>query len=246
MHRRHQAEAASRYALVRVAAAVVLGLVAIGWGAPRAASASFFFESGFDEDVFGWGPLNTFSQISWSDLDIDGSVESGSARIEVNADTPPLVGFPHDYRLECFSVDPGLTYQVGGWILIPTGQDTEGSAQMSVLFYPNASCSSVPELRNTFALRTPGTWTWVEDPEVVPATTAGSARVGMAVFKNSADVTFEAHFDDVLFAPEPSSAILHAAVLAALAALAWARQSARAPSRAAPPCSAKDPAQILS
>jgi hypothetical protein len=205
-------------------AALLIGLVALGWAAPGTAFASFYFESGFDDGTFGWSTLNSFSTISASDVDVGDSPESGSALIEVKASAQPLLGFPHYYVLECFPIDPGLTYEVGGWILIPSDQATAGSAQMSVLFYAGGGCAGVPEIRSTFALRTPGAWSWVEDPAVVPPLTAGSARVGMAVFKNSADVTFEAHFDDVLFAPEPSSAIAQAV---ALVAVVWLRRSIR-------------------
>jgi len=214
-----EVEVLTRHSSASVIAVLVLGLVGYAWGAPGTASAGFSYESSFDDGVFGWAPVTSFSQIYASDLDVVGSPASGSARIEVKTTTPALVGFPHDYRLECFPIDPGLTYQVGGWILIPADQATAGSAQMSVLFYANGSCLGVPELRNTFAVRTPGEWIWAEDPSVVPPLAAQSARLGMAVFKNTADVTFEANFDDVLFAPEPSRATRHAVALAALALL---------------------------
>jgi hypothetical protein len=201
------------------AGGLALVVAGLSLGAPSTASASFLFESGFDEGVFGWAPITSFSALSSSELDVGDSSESGSARIEVKASTSPFFGFPHDYVLECFPIDPALTYQVGAWILIPAGQATAGSAQMSVLFYANGSCTGVPQLRNTFALRTPGEWTYVEDPAVVPPSTAQSAHVGMAVFKNSVDVTYAAHFDDVVFAPEPSAGLLRIVAAAALVAL---------------------------
>jgi hypothetical protein len=198
---------------------VLVFLLAVGLGSaiPSTAFAGLPFESGFDDGVFGWASLTSFSQLFDSDADVDDSATSGSARIQVKASAQPFLGFPHDYRLECFAIDPNLTYSVGGWILIPTGQATAGSAQMSVLFYSNGSCTGIPELRNTFALRTPGVWTFVEDPAVVPPATAASARVGLAVFKNSADVPFEANFDDVVFAPENSLATLQIVAVCVLA-----------------------------
>jgi len=205
---------------------LLLGL-ALAWVVPGTASASSLFETGFDDGVFGWAPLTNFSQLSESPLDIDGSPSSSSARIEVKATAPAFVGFPHAYVLSCFPIDASSTYRVEGWIMIPTGQATAGSAQMSVLFYSNGSCQGVPELRNTFALRTPGAWTLVEDPAVVPPASALSARVGLAAFKNTADVTFEALFDDVLFAPEPSLATLQIVALAAVVVPAGRRARRR-------------------
>lgn len=229
MRRRQRVGSWPRRALGR-AVAVFLACAGVGGSTPGAASTNLIDNPGFDEDVFGWLPFTTWSQLSWSPEDVLDSPTSGSALI-VNTSAEPLASRWHEYVLECFAIDSNLTYQVGAWIWIPSGQATTGSAEMNVLWYSSGACSGVPTLSRTWALRTPGDWEWVDDPALVPPQDARSAQVGMIVFKDQPGGSFSAHFDDVFFAPEPPVEALRAA---ALAALGLTVLGARARARAAP------------
>jgi hypothetical protein len=207
--------------------APILALVT-AWGlagaSTRAAEPSFF--DPFDASVFGY--LSTVGNVTvaWSDVDVDGAPDSGSALL-VNTRGDAASG-PVNRVLDCFPVAAGTEYTAGASILIPSGQDRTGVAQVFVSWHASGACS-VPSLLSqgrTFEVRDAGSWQRSEEALTAPAGAVG-ARVGMVLFKNEALGTLSAHFDDLLFAPEPAGAAPGAAAALALAALHARRRDRR-------------------
>jgi len=189
-----------------------------GLSRSRARGAEPFFLDPFDTSVFGY--LSTVGNvtISWSDVDVDDEQGSGSALL-VNTRSDAASG-PVNRVLDCFPVEAGTAYTAGASILIPGGQDRTGVAQVFVSWYASGACSNVTLLSygRSFEIRDAGSWERSEEPLTAPLGALG-ARVGMTLFKNEAFGTLSAHFDDLLFAPEPAGSALGTAAALALAAL---------------------------
>lgn len=199
---------------------LVTALVLVSASA-RGAEPSFF--DSFDTSVFGYVSTVGNVTLSWSDVDADGAPASGSALL-VNTRGDASSG-PVNWMIDCFAVEAGTDYTTGASILIPGGQDRTGVAQVFVSWFSSGACG-LPSLLSqgrTFEVRDAGSWQRSEEPLTAPAGALG-ARVGMTLFKNEAFGALSAHFDDLLFAPEPAGAGPGAAAALALLALRRGRR----------------------
>jgi hypothetical protein len=192
--------------------------------APARSAAELPFEDGFDTSVFGWVPAIANVSVGWSELDASGSALSGSARV-VNQRLDSG-SFPVNWVLECFAVSEGTPYTLTGSIRIPTGQATSGIAQLAVSWYASSSCPLAGFLelgRSPDVRMSSDEWVRVEEPSLVAPPGAYGARVGLLLFKSQSTGELVAHFDDVLFAPEPAPLALEIGALAGCLGL-WRRR----------------------
>jgi len=208
--------------VLRWLARLALVLTALVPAAAGAAQPSFL--DPFDEGVFGYVSTVGGVTIGWSDVDVAGAPDSGSALL-VNTRGDAASG-PVNWVLDCFAVEPGTPYTAGASILIPAGQARTGVAQVFVSWFSSGSCglATILSQGRTFEVRNPGSWVRSEEPLLAPAGAAG-ARVGMTLFKNEPGGSLAAHFDDLLFVPEPTAS--GAGVAAAIALQASARRRRR-------------------
>jgi hypothetical protein len=201
---------------MRGGAIALLLAVPVTAGAPARAAEPDFFDP-FDASVFGY--VATVSNVQIEFAPEVGHAAAGSARI-VNTRSDSLSG-PVDWMLDCFSADAGTDYTAAAWILLPEGQTATGQATVMVTWYASVSCSQATFLSfgRTYEIRNPGSdWQLTEEPLTAPPGALG-ARIGMTVFKNESTGSLVAYFDELRFAPEPSTAAAGVAALLALALL---------------------------
>jgi hypothetical protein len=148
----------------------------------------------FDSDLSGWEMSGSeFTETEWSELDAAGSPTSGSALMHQSSEDDH---FAHLGLSQCVEVEPGATYRFTSRVLVPAGQDRTGWAAPGVNWQKGGcggSYLAAPNLGNVYTV---GAWVTIDETIVAPAE-AGGAFVTLAVFKDQAGGTLDAHFDDV-------------------------------------------------
>jgi hypothetical protein len=169
----------------------------------------------FDEDVSSWSP-EFFAAVSWDSMDVDGSLESGSARVE---NTCPPANCFRGIR-QCVEVTPGASYELETFVYIPS-QAANGVAQVGAFWGSDLDCAFLASVEYASEVSTQGQWMRSGSVTLVAPAGAHSAGVVASIKKIDADGSFVALFDDVSIepAPEPSTVLLGGAALLALVGL---------------------------
>jgi hypothetical protein len=225
----------ARSCAVRLAGSLTLAVLL---ACPASAAELPFFDP-FETSVFGYVSTVSNVSVTWSALDVDGAPDSGSALL-VNTRSDATSG-PVHYALACFAVEAGVPYTAGASILIPAGQTRTGVAQVFSSWFSSASCGGATLLSfgRTPEIRNAGSWLRSEQELVAPVGATG-ARIGIVLFKNETGDSLEAHFDDLLFAPEPADGVQGVAAMLALGSLGgWGRRRRGAGDAMATPCDAR-------
>ncbi len=188
-------------AAARGAAAIVFAL--LGGQLAAGATENLLVNPNFDTSLNGWqvsGPA------FWDPTrDADNSSSSGSARGVFNA--PSVTGLQGVVG-QCVPIADGTTYEVGGDIYIAGGQTAGSSAFFSVVFFPEAGCMGTPPPGGGI-LTTPqvtGTGAWISSIATFKAGFGQSAFIS-AELAPSLSGSFQANFDDTVFAPVSSACV---------------------------------------
>ena len=140
-------------------------LVALLVATPCLAQTDLVTNGNFDEDVARWEPVEDFMSISFDPEDVDGSEESGSARVAFN----DVIGFEFTGHIaQCVAVLPGRTYAGSASFLIPTEQNRQGTAGLRIAWYESNDCSGFsPEFGFGISGNVEGQWTDLPPVEFV-------------------------------------------------------------------------------
>jgi hypothetical protein len=187
-----------RRAAARGAAAIVSALLG---GQLAAAAQNLLVNPNFDTGLSGWQVLGP---AFWDPTrDAGNSPSSGSAAGVFNASNISLQGVVG----QCVPIVDGITYEVGGDIFIPGGQTAGSSAFFTVAFYPDSGCTGL--LPPSAPFTTPqvtGTNAWTASIATFPANLGHSAFIS-AEIAPSLGGTFQANFDDTVFAPVSATCV---------------------------------------
>ena len=200
---------------VLVAAVVLFALFALSGMATTAHAQQELLANGnFDSDVSGWErPLGrTLGSVTWDMADVDDSVLSGSARVDID----PADQGNADRLFQCVDVTEGELYTMGAWVFRPSGSPL-ASDFIRVQWYSGAGCSAaIMSSDSNAAVGTDLWWELAIVDEPAP-TGAVSAEFSITMFEN-AEGPRVVFLDALTFVPEPSSASLGAVLLVSLAA----------------------------
>ena len=166
-----------------------------GWGSNAVSNGSF------DADVSGW-TAEIHVSVAWSAIDASGSPTSGSA--EVTNSYPTKNHGSGIMQCVDLPIVGGATYDFGGKVFIPLGQDREGSAQIGLRWYEGAGCTGsyvLPQPRRE--TETLGTWVELSATEQVAPVTASSVLFLAFPSKREAGSSLIVHFDDLSFRKTP-------------------------------------------
>jgi hypothetical protein len=177
----------------------------------------------FDMDVAGWTPVQTFMSVSFDPEDVDGSADSGSARVTfmstLGLDTSGHIA-------QCVGVVPDRTYAGSTSFRIPASQDRPGSAGMRIAWHTSNDCSGQsPEFGFGNASNFVGPWADLTPVLFTAPIDARSAQVQLQINKPVLGGQLVILFDEVMFVPEPSAT--QAALTALVALVVLARQRRR-------------------
>lgn len=151
----------------------------------------------FDDDISGWNVFSASLSPSWSSLDANGSLSSGSLRV-VNTSATDNNAYPA--AAQCFPVEPGARYGARGRFLYPGGQAHNGVAAIIVFYMDAIGCSGNPITQEADELALPpGTWVALDTGSHVAPPGAVSALVYFGFRKVGAGGSAIFHLDDVFF-----------------------------------------------
>jgi hypothetical protein len=188
--------------------------------APALAQTNLVTNGSFDEDVLGWEPVEDFISIRFDPEDVDASEDSGSARVTFGEDLLAKKG----HVAQCVAVLPGRTYVGAASFLIPSEQNRMGSAGLRVAWFESSNCSGFFQDGFGFSGNREGQWTDLPSLDFVAPDGIFSAEVQLEIQKPQLGGTLVAHYDEVMFLPEPSSSLSALTALAGIIALAsWRR-----------------------
>lgn len=151
----------------------------------------------FATDVGGWGATSK-SAVTWDALDADGDPGSGSAVVENRSDTSN----DSTGAVQCLEglVD-GAVYRFSADILVPGGQVGTGRAHLLVQWYDDfcgGHQTGAAVASAGVRTSTPGEWR-VDRGTVQAPTGTRFARLRLSVWKDAADGSLKAQFDNVAF-----------------------------------------------
>jgi hypothetical protein len=180
-------------------------------GAPRAAARQLVANGGFDTDVASW--IDPFPgsdmSFSWSAVDADGAIGSGSMQIDTSITNGTASG-----PFECAPTIPGL-HHASARILIPA-QANPPVPLLALRFFSLEGCGGTQLASGEdFPGTTPTAWL---DAAIDLAAPAGTQSAELALLSgNTTDPAIAvAHFDQVSLVPEVGRA---AGIVAAAALL---------------------------
>ncbi len=163
---------------------------------------------GFARDTAGWDAEMPSVSMTWNSSDATASKESGSLSV-VNALSGNAAGFADRGAAQCLPATPGQAYGFAGDVFIPDGQGAgieggtfDASAELTIIFYTMAGCTGYSTSGGVSDVSTDaGAWAHREGHAVAPQDTK-SMSVRLTTLKNFQQLTFEAHFDNVLVKAE--------------------------------------------
>ena len=175
---------------------------------------------GFDVNLAHWMEADpVVVEDTWDPMDVDDSPTSGSLRQEnLNEDGVTTSGVS-----QCVPVDAGQAYMLGGSTYVPSGQPAEGRAEIIGGWHDEAGCTG-GFIGGSFGFV--GTsanfddWFRFESEPIVAPDGAQALEVILGCRKRDAAGTFVAFWDEVFVLPEPTSELLRAVALLAVAVLA--------------------------
>jgi len=163
---------------------------------------------GFSTTTEGWAAEPLRIEVNWDPLDAMGNQDSGSIAV-TNTLFGKSEGIAPGGGFQCLSVTPGGIYDMAADIFIRPGQGAGdgmgapyvGLAGLSILFWPNATCSEsdrslAPSYRSDLVDATE-IWTRVQGDAVAPDN-AQSMSVRVRTVKPFSEYSFTALFDNVL------------------------------------------------
>jgi hypothetical protein len=153
--------------------------------------------STFDDDISGWNVFGESLSPSWSSLDANGSLSSGSLRV-VNTAAADNGDFPS--AAHCFAVEPGERYRASGRFLYPGGQAHSGQGAVFIFFMNGLGCSGelLAQVSDSSALPA-GNWVVIDTGSPVAPPGAVSALIYFGFRKVGLDGSATFHLDDALF-----------------------------------------------
>ncbi len=173
--------------------------LAIVFGAAVSISSSVVFAQNlvvngdFDTDVGGWASYHCL--LAWDPADSNLSATSGSAWLSNDNDVEPTTAI-----YACADgVIGGQLYDLGGWVWIPPGQPSSGSAKLGLYWYDGAGCTGNPTVGpQTPYVQLPGGWVPLALFGLVAPPGTQSAQVTAYNIKTSAGTgPFVVHHDGI-------------------------------------------------
>jgi hypothetical protein len=209
----------------RISLCGLLVAPALALPSPAVADANLLFNPDFSTLLMdtGWPSGSSFIAVAWEARDRSDASDSGS--LLVTNSRSSASGSGGNGAEQCVPVDEGLSYDLGAWISIPDGQESTGFGNVTVFWYDDVDCTG----EASFAAGTDfimADEAWQLSANVTPPAPPGTRSAVLIAFVNKQEAggSFQARFDDVFFAPEPSPALLAGA---ALATLAWLQRTRR-------------------
>lgn len=147
----------------------------------------------FDTDVGGWSSYHCL--LAWDPADSHQSAASGSAWLSNDNDVEPTTAI-----FACADgVIGGQSYDLGGWVWIPSGQPSSGSAKLGIYWYEAAGCAgNLTVGGQTPYAQLPGGWVHLAHFGMVAPPGTQSAQVTAYNIKTSAGTgPFVVHHDSV-------------------------------------------------
>ncbi len=147
----------------------------------------------FDTDVGGWASYHCL--LAWDPADSQLSSTSGSAWLSNDNDAEPTTAVS-----ACADgVIAGQSYDFGGWIWIPPGQASSGSAKLGLYWHDGAGCTgSLTVGPQTPLVQLPGGWVPLTLLGQVAPAGAQSAQVTAYNIKSSPGTgPFVVHHDGI-------------------------------------------------
>ena len=177
----------------------VLAAMVAAFPLPAAAQGNLIVNGSFDSDLNGWNLGNPLSgYLEWSPADVDGSTDSGSARV-VNTDTAAFSVTLY----QCVPATEGLRYDAATTLYIPPGQGWPGYVYMRVVWSTAADCNGGwLAVLNHPIMTTLGAWETQSLSDVVPPATTQGAQLEVVVFKSVAGGQFEVLVDNAMVVGE--------------------------------------------
>lgn len=176
----------------RLACSFLLFLAAL-----PAAAQNLLPNSTFDDDLSGWSVFEATLTPSWSALDANGSLSSGSLRV-VNTSATDNNAFPAAQH--CFPVQAGDSYSARGRFLYPGGQAHTGEAAVIVFFMNGIGCSGdVVAQEADQSVLPPATWVVLDTGSLVAPPSAVTALIYFGFRKVGAGGSAIFHLDDAFF-----------------------------------------------
>lgn len=168
--------------------------------APAVASAdNLLANPGFDTDFLGWTDQSGDGFLTeWAAEDASGSPTSGSLRMSYMAEGEHSV-LPGSRQ--CVPITPGVLYDFGSRVKVPTGQDREGTAYVQVSWYANASCSDNLDFSRMTTSTPSDSWQLLHTGGFLPPAGTHSAEFGLLMNAGGTEGTVALLFDDAYLCP---------------------------------------------
>jgi hypothetical protein len=202
-----------------VGALAMVGVLVFPPAALAFESADLIQNPAFDTDLEGWN-LEVFgegSSLTWDPNDADGSVESGSIRIEVDANDSGNTA----RAVQCFGISAEQPVHFGASIFESTA-GAAGSAFVRMQWWEEEGCTGNLGSADAVEPLVPDTWVEVERTDILPPPGTMSAQLFLLAFETTEPGNHIAHFDNVIVeVPEPSFSL---SALVALVVVCGLRQ----------------------
>jgi hypothetical protein len=152
---------------------------------------------GFDSSITGWAAYDTDITVSRVSLDSSGCASSGSLMVTWQG----AVGAWSAGSGPCIPVSTSTTYNLGGWIYIPSGHNS-GKARLTWGWY-DASCQTITGSNWAEATVTYDVWQYVHLESITPPAGTGTMSMGAWASKAADGGPGAAYFDSVYITPVP-------------------------------------------
>jgi hypothetical protein len=150
--------------------------------------------------INGWTSYNPDIVLSYGTIDAQSCATSGSLLIANQAPESLSSG-----ALQCVTVTPGASYDVGGSVYIPSG-GAQGKTFVTVNWYAAANCAGIPTLGEQLSTADQfDTWQNVHAEGVIVPSETLSAAVYLQVVKSDTDTkSYQSYYDSLYFSPSPA------------------------------------------
>lgn len=195
---------------VRSATVTIAGLShqIVQLGRPAIADPNLLVNSKFDADIAKWtwraDYPNSSGSASWSNLDANGSISSGSIMLRDSLVREADGNIRSFQRLQCIPVEALRLYEYGGAIRLAGGA-TRGGAAVAIFEYASTDCSgpyTTNNKTNVVYATVPEQWERHKFPIMRAGPDARSwAFIILSAVSSSAEPPFDTWFDDLYVRP---------------------------------------------
>ena len=182
--------------MIRLAAITVLMVVFHPLGT---SAQNLLTNPDFDDtpQLTGWyAPGSSWDVLDWQNQGNSGSITQANS---IPSTATTIIGH------QCVEIsDPGLTFKLSGFILIPTGQSAPGRSKLGASWYGAPACddSSIINGANTPNVVETDVWLESSMPLSLPPETQ-SVQVSLYLYKTTTEGVVQAWFDHIYFGEGP-------------------------------------------